>query len=152
MGADVQVVNPRIEGGEQVADLVARSSDMHASEFSGDLIPRLVDEVPILALAACFAEGTTFIRDAADLRVKESDRIKAICINMKLIGVNIIELKDGFLIEGPAILKGNKIKIKGIPKTLMDSMQRLATPTGVAILIFLPSLWFAGQPQPIVTN
>ena len=72
-------------------------------------ITSMIDELPIFALIASQADGITRVSGAEELRVKESDRIKAICINMKSIGVNIIELKDGFIIEGPTILKGNKI-------------------------------------------
>ncbi|MBI4201127.1 MAG: 3-phosphoshikimate 1-carboxyvinyltransferase, partial [Chloroflexi bacterium] len=76
MGARLTVSNPRSQGGEEVADVTAESSDLTATEIGGDMIPRLLDEGPVLALAACFARGTTVIRDAQELRVKESDRIK----------------------------------------------------------------------------
>ncbi len=106
MGADLSVVNERIEGGEQVADLVARSSKLHATEIAGDLIPRLVDEVPVLALAACFAEGTTVIRDASELRVKESDRLQATCKELNRMGAAVEELDDGLRITGGHALTG----------------------------------------------
>jgi 3-phosphoshikimate 1-carboxyvinyltransferase len=106
MGADVSVVNERLEGGEQVADLVARSSKLHATEIAGDLIPRLVDEVPVLALAACFAEGTTVIRDAAELRVKESDRLAATTAELNRMGAAVEELEDGLSITGGRALTG----------------------------------------------
>ncbi|MYB84333.1 MAG: 3-phosphoshikimate 1-carboxyvinyltransferase, partial [Chloroflexi bacterium] len=92
MGADVSVENERTEGGEPVADLVARSSSLRATEIGGDLIPRLVDEVPVLALAACFAEGTTVIRDASELRVKESDRLMASRVELSRSGAQVEEL------------------------------------------------------------
>lgn len=106
MGADLSVVNERIEGGEQVADLVARSSKLRATEIEGDLIPRLVDEVPVLALAACFAEGTTVIRDASELRVKESDRLQATCKELNRMGASVEELDDGLRITGGQALTG----------------------------------------------
>jgi 3-phosphoshikimate 1-carboxyvinyltransferase len=106
MGADLSVVNERIEGGEQVADLVARSSKLRATEIAGDLIPRLVDEVPVLALAACFAEGTTVIRDAAELRVKESDRLQATAKELNRMGASVEELDDGLRITGGHALIG----------------------------------------------
>jgi 3-phosphoshikimate 1-carboxyvinyltransferase len=106
MGADLSVVNERVEGGEQVADLVARSSKLHATEVAGDLIPRLVDEVPVLALAACFAEGTTVIRDASELRVKESDRLQATCKELNRMGASVEELNDGLRITGGGVLTG----------------------------------------------
>ncbi|MDA1036509.1 MAG: 3-phosphoshikimate 1-carboxyvinyltransferase, partial [Chloroflexi bacterium] len=127
MGADVQVVNERIEGGEQVADLVARSSDLHAAEFSGDLIPRLVDEVPVLALAACFAKGTTVIRDAAELRVKESDRLQATTTELNRMGAHVEELDDGLRITGGHALAGANAK------TYSD--HRIAMTMGIAGLL-----------------
>jgi len=127
MGADVEVINQRIEGGEQVADLVARSSDMHASEFAGNLIPRLVDEIPILALAACFAKGTTVIRDAAELRVKESDRLKATTTELNRMGAHVEELEDGLCITGGYALHGANAK------TYTD--HRIAMTMGVAGLL-----------------
>jgi 3-phosphoshikimate 1-carboxyvinyltransferase len=106
MGADVRIVNERTEGGERVGDLVARSSDLHAADFGGDLIPRLIDEVPVLALAACFAKGTTTIHDAEELRVKESDRLAATTRELSKMGAKVEELKDGLRITGGKSLKG----------------------------------------------
>jgi 3-phosphoshikimate 1-carboxyvinyltransferase len=100
------VINERTEGGEQVADLVARSSQLHATEIAGDLIPRLVDEVPILALAACFAKGTTVIHDAAELRVKESDRLQDTSKELSRMGASVEELDDGLRITGGRALTG----------------------------------------------
>ena len=77
MGARIRIENVREEAGEPSADLVAESSQLEATEICGELIPRVIDELPVLALAACFARGTTVIRDAQELRVKESDRIRA---------------------------------------------------------------------------
>ncbi len=127
MGADVQVVNERVEGGEQVADLVARSSDLHAGEFSGDLIRRMIDEVPVLALAACFAKGTTVIRDAAELRVKESDRLRATRTELNRMGANVEELDDGLRITGGRALSG------GNARTYSD--HRIAMTLGIAGLV-----------------
>ncbi len=106
MGADVSVENERTEGGEPVADLVARSSSLRATEIGGDLIPRLVDEVPVLALAACFAEGTTVIRDASELRIKESDRLMASRVELSRSGAQVEELDDGLRITGGRALHG----------------------------------------------
>ena len=78
MGAELSVSSFRIAGGEPVADLVVRHSALRGTEIGGELIPRLIDELPILAVAAAFAEGTTVIRDAGELRVKESDRIATV--------------------------------------------------------------------------
>ncbi len=106
MGAHVQLENERTQGGEAVADLVARSSELYPAEFGGELIPRLVDEVPVLALAACFAKGTTLIRDAAELRVKESDRLAATAKELSRLGAKVEELPDGLRITGGAELTG----------------------------------------------
>ncbi len=127
MGADVTVENERTEGGELVADLVARSSSLRAAEIGGDLIPRLVDEVPVLALAACFAEGTTVIRDASELRVKESDRLMASRVELSRMGAEVEELDDGLRITGGRALSG------ATHRTYAD--HRIAMTMGVAGLI-----------------
>ncbi|MCY4600668.1 MAG: 3-phosphoshikimate 1-carboxyvinyltransferase, partial [Acidobacteria bacterium] len=127
MGADVTVENERTEGGELVADLVARSSNLRAAEIGGDLIPRLVDEVPVLALAACFAEGTTVIRDASELRVKESDRLMASRVELSRMGAEVEELDDGLRITGGRALSG------ATHRTYAD--HRIAMTMGVAGLI-----------------
>ena len=127
MGADVSVENERSEGGEAVADLVARSSSLRAAEIGGDLIPRLVDEVPVLALAACFAEGTTVIRDASELRVKESDRLMASRVELSRMGAEVEELDDGLRITGGRALHG------ATHRTYTD--HRIAMTMGVAGLL-----------------
>ena len=127
MGADVSVENERTEGGEAVADLVARSSSLRAAEIGGDLIPRLVDEVPVLALAACFAEGTTVIRDASELRVKESDRLMASRVELSRFGAHVEELDDGLRITGGHVLRG------ATHRTYAD--HRIAMTMGVAGLL-----------------
>ena len=106
MGADIRIENRRSEGGEPVADLTARSSSLEATEIGGDMIPRLVDEVPVLALAACFAKGTTHIKDAAELRLKESDRLRGTNRELSRLGANIEEMADGLRITGGAKLSG----------------------------------------------
>ena len=106
MGARLIVANRRMEGGEEVADITAESSSLTATEIAGDLIPRLIDEIPILSLAACFAKGTTVIRDAQELRVKESDRIKATVAGLRGLGGQVDETEDGMVIKGTDVLKG----------------------------------------------
>lgn len=110
MGADLSMENLREEGGEPVADLVARSSDLVGTTIEGDIIPSLIDEVPILALAACFAKGDTIIRDAAELRVKESDRILTTSTELSKMGAQIEELPDGMIIHGTGGLRGAKVE------------------------------------------
>ena len=109
MEADIEPVNERTVAGEPVADLRVRHSKLVACEISGDLIPRLIDEIPILAVAAAFAEGKTIIKDAAELRVKESDRISAMATELGKMGANISELTDGLEIVGGNSLKGAEV-------------------------------------------
>jgi len=109
MGADVTQENPRSVAGEPVADLRVRSSSLRACEIDGPIIPRLIDEIPILAVAAAFAQGTTVIRDAAELRVKESDRITAMATQLNRMGARVTELPDGLEITGGAPLIGTEV-------------------------------------------
>jgi 3-phosphoshikimate 1-carboxyvinyltransferase len=106
MGADIALLNKREECGEPVADLLVRQAPLHSVEISGRHLPSLIDEIPILAVAATQAEGTTVIRDAAELRFKETDRIKAIALELGRMGAAIKETPDGLIIEGPVPLKG----------------------------------------------
>jgi 3-phosphoshikimate 1-carboxyvinyltransferase len=109
MAADVELLNQREIAGEPVADIRVRSSQLQACEISGSLIPRLVDEIPILAVAALFAKGTTVIKDAAELRVKESDRLAVMADQLGKMGANITELPDGLEIPGGQTLKGAEL-------------------------------------------
>lgn len=109
MGADVHFKNQRLVAGEPVADLRVRSSTLQATEISGTVIPRLIDEIPILAVAAVFAQGTTVIRDAAELRVKESDRIHTMATQLTRMGATVNELPDGLEIQGGADLTGTEV-------------------------------------------
>ena len=106
MGADIDILEERTRGGERVADLVARSSTLHATTIEGEVIPRAIDELPVLALAAAFAAGDTIIRDAAELRVKESDRIHATCSQLNRLGASLDETPDGMIIHGGTALRG----------------------------------------------
>ena len=113
MGARVSQKNPRLEGGEPVADLLFESSELRATEIGGDLIPRLIDELPVLAVAACFANGTTTIRDAQELRVKESDRITAMVSELSRLGARVEERPDGMVIHGTGTLSGSTCESHG---------------------------------------
>ncbi len=106
MGADIKEENMRTVCGEPVCDLVVKSSNLHGVNVSGKIIPALIDEIPILAVAAACAQGTTHIRDARELRVKESDRILAICEMLKTAGVAYEEYEDGFSVTGTDHIKG----------------------------------------------
>lgn len=106
MGADIQLENQREVTGEPVADLRVRSSQLRSCTIEGDLIPRLIDEIPILAVAAVFAEGRTVIKDAEELRVKESDRIAVMVQQLTAMGAQVTELPDGMEITGGTPLTG----------------------------------------------
>ena len=109
MEADIGRENERTVAGEPVADLRVKHSQLKACEISGDIIPRLIDEIPILAVAAAFAKGTTVIKDAAELRVKESDRLAVMARSLGKMGANISELADGLEITGGNELKGTEV-------------------------------------------
>ncbi len=109
MGANIQLENERTVAGEPVADLRVRSSSLNSCTIAGDLIPRMIDEIPILAVAAVFAQGTTVIRDAAELRVKESDRITTMATQLNRMGASVTELPDGLEITGGTSLTGTDV-------------------------------------------
>ena len=109
MGADIVRENERIVAGEPVADLRVKSSQLQGCEISGEVIPRLIDEIPILAVAATRAKGKTIIKDAAELRVKESDRLAAMATELGKMGAEIAELPDGLEIMGCRQLQGAEV-------------------------------------------
>ncbi len=113
MGADVSVEEERTVAGEPVADIVVRSSELRGIEIGGDMIPRLVDELPALAVAAAFARGTTVIRDAAELAVKESDRIASTVNELSALGVKISPREDGMIVEGGTGIAGGDARSYG---------------------------------------
>ncbi len=114
MGVRYEIFNIRETSGEEVGDVaVSYSPDLKATEIKGDEIPTLIDELPVIALLATQAEGETVIRDAAELRVKESDRIKSTVENLKSIGADAEELPDGMVIRGKVKLKGGKVNSYG---------------------------------------
>ena len=109
MNADVTLLPYKEESGEPSADLLVRSSSLKGCVIEGELIPTLIDELPIIAVMACFAEGTTVIRDAAELKVKESNRIDAMAENLAAMGANVTATDDGLIIEGGRPLRGAAI-------------------------------------------
>jgi 3-phosphoshikimate 1-carboxyvinyltransferase len=100
MNADIDIVNRRESGGEDVGDLVVRSSALKAVEVSPERAPSMIDEYPILAILAAFAEGRTVLRGLGELRVKESDRLTGVARGLEAIGVAVEELPDGLVVEG----------------------------------------------------
>ena len=113
MGADIRIENVREDGNEPSADLVAESSELRGIEIGGDIIPRVIDELPVLAMAASQASGRSVFRDAAELRVKESDRISATVDGLAALGAEISETEDGMVIEGGARLTGAGVQSHG---------------------------------------
>ena len=110
IGARIEVENPRIARGEPVADIIARSSDLKGDlELSGPVIANLIDEIPILAIAGARLDGTLVIRDARELRVKESDRIRSVVDNLRRMGVEIEEFDDGLRLKGRQHLRGAQV-------------------------------------------
>jgi 3-phosphoshikimate 1-carboxyvinyltransferase len=106
MGGDIEITNERDVNGEPIGDIIARSSELKAAEIRGAVIPRAIDELPLAAVAASFAEGETIIRDAKELRVKETDRILAMATELGKMGVHIEEFEDGMSITGAQSLTG----------------------------------------------
>lgn len=106
MGADITLLNKRENGGELSADILVRHSSLHPVTIEGEIIPSLIDELPVIAVMACFAEGTTVIKDAAELKVKESDRIQVMTENLNRMGAKVTATEDGMIIEGGRQLHG----------------------------------------------
>ena len=126
MGGDITLLNERTEGGEKIADILVRTSRLHGTTIEGDIIPTLIDEIPVIAVMAAVAEGTTIIKDAAELKVKETDRIETVTDNLKAMGCRVTPTDDGMVITGG--------KLKGAPiHTLLD--HRIAMAFSIAALV-----------------
>ena len=97
-------------GGEPTADILVRSGSLHGTVIEGSIIPTLIDEIPIIAVMAACAEGTTVIRDAAELKVKETNRIDTVTENLKAMGCSVTPTEDGMVIEGGKTLAGARIR------------------------------------------
>lgn len=110
MGADIGYLNRQSQGGEETADLLVTPKPLTGTVIEGAVIPSLIDEIPILAVMAAFAEGTTVIRDAAELKVKETNRIQTVTENLLAMGTEIIPTEDGMIIHGTGALKGTQIQ------------------------------------------
>lgn len=106
MGVSFEIRNKRILNYEESGDIIINSSELNGIEISGEIIPKIIDEIPIISIAASQANGNTIIRDAKELRVKESDRIKTTVKNLRRMGCKVKELEDGMIIEGRQKLKG----------------------------------------------
>lgn len=120
MGADISVENRREVCGEPVADLVARYAPLRATRVDGELVSRAIDELPAVAVAACFAEGETVITGAGELRVKESDRISAMVGELRALGADVSELSDGMAINGAEDVRGGRCRSLGDHRVCMS--------------------------------
>ena len=112
MNGNISILNRKNESGEPTADLLVRSSALQGTVIEGSIIPTLIDELPMLAAMACYAKGTTVIRDAAELKVKESNRITVMAENLRAMGADVTETEDGMIIHGGRPLHGAVIDSK----------------------------------------
>jgi 3-phosphoshikimate 1-carboxyvinyltransferase len=122
MGGDLELMNPREQSGEPVADLRVRSSKLKAMEISGELVPRAIDEFPAICVAASLAQGTTVVSGASELRVKETDRIAAMAANLRKAGVSVVETPDGMEITGVERLSGCQAESFGDHRIAMSML------------------------------
>jgi 3-phosphoshikimate 1-carboxyvinyltransferase len=131
MNVDFSIQNLREEGKEPIADIMVKSSNIKACEISGDIIPRLIDEIPVIAILAAQAKGTTVIKNAEELKVKESNRIATTVSMLKQLGVNVEETDDGMIIEG---LAGREFPGSGASIVVIDSKgdHRIAMSSAIA--------------------
>ena len=160
MGASITVSDTRLRSGEPIADLQVQASALSSIQLGGEIIANLIDEIPILAVVATQADGTTTIRDAAELRVKETDRIAAIAEGLSRMGADVEEVEDGLRISGPTRLVGSAVEAHddhriamalGIAGLLADGTTRIhgAEAASVSYPDFwkhLDSVTFANEP------
>lgn len=150
MGANLKIENQRIIGGEPVADILVKSADLQGITIEGGIIPRIIDELPILAVAMANAEGVSTVRNAGELRVKETDRIKATVEELAALGVKIKENADGFSITGDRDgFRGGIVSSRGdhrIAMSLAVAAQLCEGETTIqeaqAVNISFPDFWF----------
>jgi 3-phosphoshikimate 1-carboxyvinyltransferase len=135
MGAEIEREEGLAEGGETIARLRVRSAGLHGTEVGGAEIPLAIDELPLVALAACFAEGTTVIRDAEELRRKESDRIETVTAALRALGGAVEPTGDGMVIEGTGGLRGGTIDSHGDHRiAMLGAVAGLASQEGVEVV------------------
>ncbi|MCI8404591.1 MAG: 3-phosphoshikimate 1-carboxyvinyltransferase [Clostridia bacterium] len=120
MGADITIENIHYSAGESIADITVRSSVLQGTEIGGDIIPKLIDELPVIAVAAVFADGETIIKDAQELKVKETNRIRAVVDEFQKCGVDITETDDGMIINGGKTIHGADFKTYGDHRMAMS--------------------------------
>ena len=133
MGAEISISNERISYGEQVGDISLKAAPLKAIKVSGDTVVRMIDEFPVFSIAAAYAEGTTIVREAEELRHKESDRISILCSELKKLGVELEEFQDGFAITGGTI-KGGECEAHGDHRLAMSlTLAGLQSPAPVSV-------------------
>jgi len=134
MGADLEVHPEGEHGGEPVARLVVRPAPLHGTEVGGEEVPLAIDELPLLALAACFAEGTTTIREAEELRRKETDRVETVTAALCALGANVESTADGMVIAGTGGLRGGAVSSHGDHRiAMLGAVAGLASAEGVEV-------------------
>lgn len=130
MGASIELVDQREQSGEPVADILVRSSRLKGVAISGEVVTRAIDEFPVICVAAALAEGTTTVREARELRVKETDRIAAMATNLGKVGVKVVETDDGMEIEGVNSLMGGTVDSFGDHRIAMSMLVAGLAATG----------------------
>ncbi|MGE5408174.1 MAG: 3-phosphoshikimate 1-carboxyvinyltransferase, partial [Syntrophothermus sp.] len=134
MGAGIEQEGPAARGGEPTATLRVRSAPLRGTEVGGAEVPLAIDELPLVALAACFAEGTTAIRDAAELRRKESDRIETVTAALRALGGEVEPTADGMVVTGAGGLRGGAIDSHGDHRiAMLGAVAGLASAEGVEV-------------------
>jgi 3-phosphoshikimate 1-carboxyvinyltransferase len=134
MGGQIVESNPRLESGEPVADLKVSASALQATEVTGDIVVRMIDEFPIFTVAALRATGKTLVRDAAELRTKESDRIEVVVEEFSKLGAKISPHPDGFEIDGPQTLRGTTVHSRRDHRLAMSLAIAALTAEGETII------------------
>jgi 3-phosphoshikimate 1-carboxyvinyltransferase len=134
MGGDIQLLEQRMVSGEPVADILVRSSRLKGCAIAGSVVPRAIDEFPAICVAAACAEGTTTVREARELRVKETDRISAMAVNLRTLGVTVEECDDGMDVSGVGRLTGGSVDSFGDHRIAMSlAMAALVSTDGITI-------------------
>jgi len=120
---------------EPVGKITVETSKLIGTEIKGSLIPKMIDELPLVALLGVFADGETIVRNAEELRRKESDRIKTLVENFRILGIEIEELRDGFKIKGPQNIKGGRVDPKGDHRmAMLFSIAGILSDEGVEVI------------------
>ena len=134
MGANLSINMSENTSHEEMGTIEIETSSLKGTEIGGDLIPRLIDEIPIIALLATQSEGKTVIKNAEELKVKETNRIDAVVNELKKLGANITATEDGMIIEGPTPLHGGEFKTYGDHRIgMMGAIASLITSNGIAL-------------------